>query len=228
MKSFPKVFIIETLSEENEKDRRSDGVVLSDILRLSDRNSEYLYIRTVRELEWAVKQFVDSEFRYLHLSCHGSEDEMITTLETLSFDELGKILNPALKNRRLFLSACSMTNKKLAAAIIPKSGCFSVIGPRAPIDFADAALLWSSFYHLMFNRNPDTMKGADIHNVVTTVAKTFNVPMRYYAKDPSKPEGFSIRAIRPSGQKKFSKQSSSASHSLSNSALRWKPDQIDG
>lgn len=177
---------------------RFEGRIISDILRLSGKTCEYRYIRTKRELMWALNLFVESGFRYLHLSCHGNPTTMFTTLDALSFSELGILLRPALeKKQRLFVSACSMTNTDLADAIMPSTGCQSIVGPRKNIEFGDAALLWASFYHLMFKRNGEAMNRSDIIEVVESISTTFKVQLRYYSRDSSEPNGYSIRAARP-------------------------------
>lgn len=76
------------------------------MLRLSGLEPEYMYLRTRRELEKAVALFEKSRFRYLHISCHGNRHGIALTLDNLSFDELGEILAPALKGRRVFFSSC--------------------------------------------------------------------------------------------------------------------------
>ncbi|MBB5034250.1 hypothetical protein [Prosthecobacter vanneervenii] len=192
----PEVFIIESLNPDDERASRFEGRIISDILHLSGKQCEYRYIRTKRELMWAVQTFIDSDFRYLHISSHGNPTTMFTTLDTLPFADFAQIVRPALRNRRLFISACSMTNTALADAIMPGSGCYSLIGPRKDVYFADAALLWASFYHLMFKRNEAAMKRADIIDTVHSVASTFDVPLRYYSAS-NDVKGYKTRGVKP-------------------------------
>jgi len=193
----PDLFIIESLSEGNF----AEGKVMADILNATGKRwCEYLNIRTKIELEWAVDRFAKSDHRYLHLSCHGSETSMSTTLQTLSFAELGAILKPVLNERRLFISACSMVNSKLAEMILPESGCFSMIGPTKKIGFGDAALIWASFYHLMSKRNQKAMKRHDILDVVQTLSSTFRVPMDYYTGTRRDDGSFLYRRVRAKAQ----------------------------
>ena len=58
----------------------------------------------------------------------------------------------------MFLSACEMTNRDFASELLTDSGCHSVIGPAEAVAFSDAALLWSSFYHLAFRTNEAVMQ----------------------------------------------------------------------
>ena len=97
------------------------------------------------ELEAVLEHFWTSRYRYLHLSCHANNEEMATTLDIIPFQELGIILEPYLEKRRLFLSACSMSCSNLAKRLIPITGCYSILGPSAKVDIADAAIFWAVF-----------------------------------------------------------------------------------
>ncbi len=184
------VFIIESLTFDNEKEGVFEGKIISDILHLSDKSSIYYYIRTKSEFEEVLNLFWESNYRYLHISCHGNRKMMFTTLDEIPFDEMATILEPVLEDRRLFLSACSMTNENLAKAIIPASDCYSIIGPAKDVHFNDAAILWSSFYHLMFKDNAAAMKRSKILENAKSVAKMFKIPLNYYSKSKSQKSGF--------------------------------------
>jgi hypothetical protein len=152
-KTKPQVFIIESLEFDDEAKELYEGNVISQMFRLSGKECRYVYIRTRAELEALLEQFWDSRYRYLHLSCHANSTEMGTTLDRITFPELGKILEPYLDKRRLFLSACKMSCRDLAKELLPHSGCYSVLGPAAKPYIADAAIFWASFYHTMFRLN---------------------------------------------------------------------------
>lgn len=197
IKTKPEVFIIESLTFENESDRMFEGKIISDILRLSDKSSMYYYIRTQVELEKVLDIFWDSNYRYLHLSCHGNPKMLFTTLDNINFKALSELLEPVLENRRLFLSACSMTNDNLAKAIIPSSDCFSILGPAKDVNFNDAAVLWATFYHLMFKDNSKSMNRSRILQHANNVSTMFNVPLNYFSKSRSKKQGYSHTEISP-------------------------------
>ncbi len=84
------------------------------------------------------------------------------------------MLKPFLKGRRLFVSACEVVNKGLAKAVLPDSGCHSLIGPNYTINMDDAVLMCASFYHLMF-RDPETrvMKSGKIRWALRRVRDAF-------------------------------------------------------
>jgi len=182
------VFIIESVGADDEEEgRKKEGRILTDILSLSGKDTKYVYIRTAKELRFVLEQFGKSDLRYLHLSCHGSKNALFTTLDTISFEHFGQLARPYLKGRRIFLSTCEATNERLAKQVIPKSGCYSVIGPAGSIEFGDAAIMWASFYHLMFKTNPNAMKRKVIKEILPRICTTFGVSMRYFASSNVSP-----------------------------------------
>lgn len=179
----PEVFIIESLDPDDEGNGRFEGSIISRILKLHGKMPKYRYVRTREEFEEAVAQFGRSKYRYLHISAHADSKGMCTTnQDEIDFDELATILNPHLKGRRLFLSACSMVHEKLAKNIIPESGCYSVVGPNEDILFTDAAILWSALYHLMFAHNMNSMKHSDLKKHLQNTSHMFEVDISYFSK----------------------------------------------
>ena len=195
--SQPEIFIIESLDFKDEKAERFEGRVISQILRLSGKQCEYYYIRTKRELKNLLEQFKSTHYRYLHLSCHGSSNSIFTTLDPIPFTELGPLLKPFLRKRRLFLSACSATNSALADAIMPGSGCYSILGPDQDIYFNDAAILWASFYHVMFNADSQLMKYKTIKAKAQEVSDMYRVRLKLIARDTGRPKDYKMRSVAP-------------------------------
>jgi len=193
MQTIPDVFVIETLNFDDEAKDRFEGKIISHILNLHGKKSKYYYIRTKKELNEIAKKFGQSMYRYLHLSCHGNETSMATTLDFIKFSELGSILRPHLEKRRLFISACEMVNEHLSEAIIPKSGCYSIIGPNESIAFSDAAIFWPSFYHLMFRHNADAMKRDDLIKHLDRVSGLYDLSISYYSSSRSSKTGYKAK-----------------------------------
>ena len=81
----------------------------------------------------------------------------------------------------MFISACSVVNEDLASRIIPSSGCVSIIGPDKDIYFNDAAIVWASFYHLMFKEDQGKMGRGDITTTLQKVATTFRISLNYFS-----------------------------------------------
>jgi len=184
--TIPGVFIIESLKFEDEEEQLFEGQILSNILHLNDVKSQYYYIRTKKELLRVLDIFYESNFRYLHISCHGGNKKIYLTLDEIPYDELGKILEVYLYKKRLFLSACSSVNINLSKAIILPSQCYSVIGPINTIEFRDAAIIWASFYHLMYKTNESNMLRSGLIENLQKVVNTFEEPLNYFSISKSK------------------------------------------
>lgn len=153
----PGIYIIESLDFDDEQGPM-EGKILSNILELEGLDYRYHYVRTKSELKHFIDDFVDSGLRFLHLSFHGDENSIATTLEEITHNELGTMLDGKLKYRRLFMSACASVNDSMAENIMKISGSNSIIGPSLPVDMDEIAIFWASFYHLMFKNNPTAMK----------------------------------------------------------------------
>lgn len=195
-KTKPEVFIIETLKFDEEQ-KYKEGKILSKILALSGKKCRYYYIRTKRELKKILNKFSNSKYRYLHLSCHGNSTSMSTTLDEIDFPELAKILRPHLKGKRLFLSACSISNENLAKEVMPKSDCISILGPAQTIEFGAAAISWASIYHVMFTEDKSRMEGRILREKATDVANMFGVRFWYFGKKKSSKRGYISKEIKP-------------------------------
>ena len=191
----PRVFIIESLKFSDEKNNRFEGKFLSQILHLAGKKSKYYYFRTENELRRLLKMFNKCDYRYLHLSCHGTSTTLHTTLDKISFSQFGEIVEPYLENKRLFISACEVVNMNLAEAVIPASGCLSIIGPDIDINFDDAAIIWASFYRLAFREGPTKMTRDTVKSALRKVVKAFEIPLNYYSKSES--EGIKFLQLKP-------------------------------
>jgi hypothetical protein len=153
----PEVFIIESLNFDEEADYR-EGEMIYRSLRMSRKFPIYRYIRTIGELEHFIDEFGESNYRYLHISCHGNNTRLAMTLEDITTESFAKIVGPTLDKRRLFLSTCEAATLGLANGVFANGGCYSVAGPTGEINFDDSVILWTSFYHLMFKADAKKMR----------------------------------------------------------------------
>lgn len=175
------VFIIESLKLEDEQVDRRDGLILKDILDLCKIPCIYFYIRTAKELGEIINEFELSEYRYLHFSCHANATQIELTFEKLLFGDFADLIKHHLEERRVFISACEASNFEFAKTLIPSSKCFSLIGSPNTINFDKAAVLWSSFYHLMYESNKKSMKQPGIKKVLQELVDLHNTPINYYS-----------------------------------------------
>jgi hypothetical protein len=194
----PEVFVIESLGPDDEGNGRFEGSIISQMLNLHGKQCKYRYVRTRKHFIQAVKQFANSDYRYLHISCHADRRGMCTTnQDEIDHAELGQILRPHIRNKRLFLSACEMVNEYLVREIIPGSGCNSVVGPSVKVAFSDAAILWASFYHLMFSHSFRSMGHEALKKYLRRTSRMFQVDMSYFSKSKN------IRGFSHNHLKKF-------------------------
>lgn len=185
-RSKPEVFIIESLDLEDEERDLLEGRRIQQMLALSEKHCRYFYIRSKPELERIMKEFRKSQYRYLHLSCHGDRNSLCTTFDNLSFDAIGKIINPYISQRRVFVSACRATSWSLASTLMTTTSCYSVMGPSCDIAFRDAALFWATFYHLMFKENNGAMKRDVIPRIGRSAAKLFKLRLKLFTREGKK------------------------------------------
>lgn len=175
------VFIIESMDMDNEQDGKLDGYLLQQILDLCDIPNQYFYIRTKQELENIIEIFDESNYQFLHFSCHGTENALILTYDSITYGELEEIIGESLYRRRLFLSACNLANFELAKHFVPKYHCLSVIGSPDEIDYDRAAVFWSSFYYLMYDKKQTSMPQRYINQILPDITKTFSLKLKYFS-----------------------------------------------
>lgn len=185
------IFIIESLDFREEANDMNEGKTLARHLELANLPYKYVYLRTKQELAKVLDQYVKSRYRYLHVSCHGNESQLALTLDELDFNEMSRLFGPVLGRRRLFLSTCHAANHELATAVFKAApDCFSVTGPADEIGFADATILWASFYHLMLSKERTRMKHTDIRATLRSLSNLFQVPLNLFVNSSGRAKQF--------------------------------------
>lgn len=174
------VFIIESLELVDEAKERREGAVLASVLKMCGKNPLYYYIRTRAELEHIAEEFEASGYRYLHISCHGGETSLETTLDSVSYTDFANIFAGKLKDRRLFVSACSAGNEMFAELVASKNeDVISIAAPSSDIRFDHAVAFWTSFYVKTFSQNSKSMNSSPIIEVVKPLAALFLAPLHF-------------------------------------------------
>lgn len=172
------VFIIESLELVDENKERREGAVLASVLKMCGKNPLYYYIRTKAELAHLADEFEASGYRYLHISCHGGDDSLETTLDSVPYAEFAKIFEGKLKERRLFVSACSAGNELFAEVVGgTNNDLISIAAPATNIRFDHAVAFWTSFYVKTFSLNAKSMKSTRITEVARPLAALFAAPL---------------------------------------------------
>lgn len=186
-KSIADVFIIESLTRNDEDLHRQEGRKLAQLLRLSGKNPKYYYFQSKSELKHIVELFKLSQYRYLHVSCHGSDTSVETTNDTMPYAEFSQIFKGALKLRRTFFSACELGNELFTTCLAASNkGMHSVVAPAEKINFDHAAAIWAAFYVSVFTNNPKAMTGHDIKKRIELLCKLFPVDFHVSTYRPKK------------------------------------------
>ncbi len=191
------VFIVESMDTDNEINENLDGKVLKKMLDLCGIPNFYIYIRTKPELDHAMDLFRQTDYGFLHISCHGSNEGLHLTLDDITFEELELIMGPHLKYRRLFLSACRAACFALAEYFIPRHHCYSVMGSPDSIDYDKAAILWSSYYYLMYKDDKERMWQKNIIPTLQNITRTFGENLNYFSiiNEKNSVSKFSLREL---------------------------------
>jgi len=179
--TLPETFILESLDHQDEVATRLDGKVLFEVLKLHGKNPKYYYFRTQRELVEFAKLFRESAYRYLHLSCHGSDEIVKYTFGESSYADFAEIFNTKLHNRRLFVSGCNLGNMNFAKSVFAKNGgMYSVTAPTKKVYFDQSISFWSAFYYMMHAWDSSAMKKKRLEAVLTQLSTIFEMPLAHY------------------------------------------------
>ncbi|MBS1701120.1 MAG: hypothetical protein JST12_05630 [Armatimonadetes bacterium] len=175
----PEVFIIESLDAKDEKAKRYEGRLLSEMLILAGKSPKYYYFQSKSELPHLIALFRLSQYRYLHFSAHANNDTIGTTNDSMTYDEFADFFKSSLRLRRLFMSACEVGNEDFVKAVSSKNkGMHSIVAPKDTIRFDHAAAIWSAFYVSMFTENQNAMKSREIAKRIDALNALF--PVDFY------------------------------------------------
>jgi hypothetical protein len=180
----PEVFILESLELVDEAKERREGAVLAAVLKMCGKNPMYYYFRTKAELEMLAEEYEASGYRYLHLSCHGGDTSLETTIDSIPYATVAKVLASKLRDRRLFVSACSTGNALFSDLVQSKNeDVISIAAPTTDIPFDHAVAFWSAFYVKTFSVNPKSMSSKRIIDVFRPLVGLFHAPMQLSYRD---------------------------------------------
>lgn len=173
--TIPEVFILESLTTDNEDYNQFEGQALCNALRLAGKNPKYYYFQDVEELSALATLFDISNYRYLHVSCHGDIDYIPIGDNILTYDEFFSPFTGKLQSKRLFMSACLLGNSAFVeAAMKANDKIASVVAPTDTIDFAIALAFWTAFYIGCFNEQEDKIKDKVLMEKVAELGSVFN------------------------------------------------------
>jgi hypothetical protein len=174
--TIPEVFIIESLTDDDEKEKRYEGQILYDMLRLAGKDPQYAYIKKESQLQHIVGLFRESQYRFLHISSHANKTHIGMKFGNLTYDQFSSIFEGHLQLRKLFFSACEVGNESFINSMSKKNNSMhSIVAPTNKIQFDHAAAIWSALYTSLFAEKTDSMKGVDIEKRLRTLKGLFPV-----------------------------------------------------
>ncbi len=183
--TIPEVCILEYLRPEELDETKSDGKNLRKVLKAISKEQYYCSVASISELLSEVEKFGESKYRYLHLSCHGNDEELGIDDDGIRWEDLGHKIGSYLQGRRLTLSVCYGGAIKLAEPLI-KQQCNSVCGPAKEIGFSEGARLWSSFFSQMFPVDVETkdhrMTQKPIIRCLASLSAKYGPPMNLFLR----------------------------------------------
>jgi hypothetical protein len=184
-------FIIESLLPGDKVNGHCEGDLIARILKMGGRNPKYRYVATQLGFKRALRDFSRSNYRYLHISCHGADDHFLFEFGAMYFNQFALLVKDLLATRRVFISACeavSHENHELANAVLRDTGCISLIGSAESIDFDDAAIFWSTFYYLAYKAQGEItkIKRDLLINLLKKLTTLYPVKMNYYSINKKK------------------------------------------
>ena len=179
--TLPEIFILESLSKEEEETKTFEGQMLSDMLRLAGKNPKYYYFQSKDELPHIINLFRQSRYRYLHISTHASDKDIATTNDAITYQDFAELFGGHLILRRLFFSACQVGNKSFVEAVAKSNkGMHSILAPTDDIQFDHAAAIWTALYISLFTANENAMKRSDIQERLRAIRQLF--PFDFFSR----------------------------------------------
>jgi len=191
-KSVPKVFIIESLGANDVNNHRCDGKILEAQLQLIGEESVYRYVLNVSDLRNALCEFDESEFRFLHVSCHGDSAKAYLAANPAgeTYEEFSKCFSSKVALTRVTFAACKLGNKSFFEEFCRwNKGVQSLAAPMNDLPFQRSSLYWATYYTKLIEecRNSNNHIHRDfIESVVPQLSKVLNVSMRYAIYEPNK------------------------------------------
>ncbi len=189
--TIPDVFIIESLQRQYGR----YGKLLADNIRASGKNPIFTTVSNKDELIHSLLLFKASEYRYLHIICHGTEDSIAladansfneempnATTERINAEDFTSCFPKGLGSFRLFCSSCSLGNQNFVESILQlcNSLC-SVAAPCEEINENKALYVWTTFYQQIFAREIGNNKliSSDVKRFLQESVNIFNENFQY-------------------------------------------------
>lgn len=183
----PFVFIIESLKNEERCHSLLDGELLYQQLQIAGLNPRYVYVTCLNDFKAALAMFRQSNYRFLHLSLHGSKEFISFEDESSDYLEFSQATAELLRSKRIFASACEVGNANMVNTLSQANHNFhSFLAPVDKLGFSDSVSFWPALYGALYKKitaNYDanngksykSLKTSDVKNVVGKLAALFDI-----------------------------------------------------
>lgn len=190
-KNVAEVFIIESLGADDMNNNRCDGKILESQLKLIGANPIYRYALNLSDMRKALLEFDKSEYRFLHVSCHGDADKVLLAANPRgeTYVDFSRCFEGVAALSRITFSACRLGNYKLFETFYEiNRGVHSLAAPIKDLPFKFASLYWAVFYTKLMDEcrsSNNHVHRTFIEGVFPRLSKALGVPMRYAIYEPN-------------------------------------------
>lgn len=159
------VYIIESPSNRDLLDERTEGRVLREALKLANIDSRYSLATNLEMFKEALYHHLTKAWYKLqkppiiHLSMHGDKNGIqLTSKEDLTWHELNQLLLPLKQYINggflICMSSCEgFYGFNIDMNHYDETVLFALVGNKEIVDYHDAAVAYITFYHLFFKEH---------------------------------------------------------------------------
>lgn len=168
-------YIIESVGDNDIK----DGHIFFQSLEAISKVPIYESVKDIQQFKNALRNFIDSRYKYLFISSHGDEENIELTDETLnSYDLEDFKIN--FDERRIFMSTCRGGSYLFAKYFI-RNGAYSIIGTPDELDQIVAVGMWPTML-IIFERMSETvLKFGELNTALKLMVDLYRIPLHYYS-----------------------------------------------
>ena len=169
-------YIIESLTSQDIK----DGKIFNDSLSsIKGYNPIYKPVKSFNDFKNALTEFAHSDYKYLFVSAHGDEENIILTSGKVNaYDLIDIDIN--LDKRRVFLSTCKGGSFLFGKYFI-KKGAYSVIGAPDNLDQIVAVGMWTTMIVLFKRFNNGQLNFQELDKTLKLMNKVYEIDLAYYS-----------------------------------------------
>lgn len=168
-------YIIESVGDKDIK----DGHIFFQSLEAISRVPIYESVKNVQQFKNALRNFIDSQYKYLFISSHGDEENIELTEETInSYDLEDFKIN--LDERRVFMSTCRGGSYLFAKYFI-RQGAYSVVGTPDDLDQIIAVGMWPTMLILFERLSNTVVKFPELNKTMKLLSEVYQVKLHYYS-----------------------------------------------